>query len=300
MATSEETLLRPVLSLPTLIISIIKWLRGVFRGAPKFSLLFLLFCIVCAAFAPWITGFDPTGRPGDLQNSLAVPGWNAHFLGTDHLGRDMWTRLVYGCQTSVQVGVLAVFVSGAAGTLIAVLAGVFKGWVDGVLMQITDAFQALPFLMVAVTVVSLLGPSTTNVILVLGLLRWMSYARILRSEVFRVTETDYVRLAVVAGATKPRIIVRHVFPNLINSLVVIATLELGTVVIFESALSFLGLGVPAPGASWGTMLADSQSYIYNQWWLPVFPGVAISLLVMSANLTGDWLRDRTDPTRRQL
>ena len=253
---------------------------------------------MCAAFAPWITGFDPV--TADLRNTLAIPGWNSHFLGTDHLGRDLWTRLVYGCRTSVQVGVLAVFVSGAVGTLIAVVAGVFKGWVDGILMQITDAFQALPFLMVAVTVVALLGPSTTNVILVLGLLRWMSYARILRSEVFRVTETDYVRLAIVAGASRPRIIVRHVYPNLINSLVVIATLELGTVVIFESALSFLGLGVPAPGASWGTMLADSQSYLYNQWWLPVWPGVAISLLVMSANLTGDWLRDRTDPTRRQL
>ena len=282
----------------SLFLSIVRWLGEVFRGAPKLSLLFLVFCIVCAAFAPWITAFDPT--IADLENRLALPGWNSHFLGTDHLGRDMWTRLVYGCQTSVQVGVLAVFVSGALGTLIAVVAGVFKGWIDGLLMQITDAFQALPFLMVAVTVVALLGPSTTNVILVLGLLRWMSYARILRSEVFRVTETDYVRLAIVAGASRPRIIARHVFPNLINSLVVIATLELGTVVIFESALSFLGLGVPAPGASWGTMLADSQSYLYNQWWLPVWPGVAISLLVMSANLTGDWLRDRTDPTRRQL
>ena len=298
MATPEAALFRPGLSLPSLFFLFVRWLRQTFRGAPKLSLLFLIFCVICASFAPWITPFDPT--IGDLDNTLAIPGWNAHFLGTDHLGRDMWTRLVYGLQTSVEVGVLAVFVSGAVGTLIAVVAGVFKGWIDGVLMQITDAFQALPFLMVAVTVVALLGPSTTNVILVLGLLRWMSYARILRSEVLRVTETDYVRLAIVAGAGKGRIIVRHVYPNLINTLVVIATLELGTVVIFESALSFLGLGIPAPGASLGTMLADSQSYIYNQWWLPVWPGVAISMLVMSANLTGDWLRDRTDPTRRQL
>ena len=289
---------RPNVSLSSRILATVKWLFEALRGAPKLSLLFLVFCVICAAFAPWITPFDPT--IGDLENTLAIPGWNAHFLGTDHLGRDLWTRLVYGIQTSAKVGILAVFVSGAAGTLIAVVAGVFKGWIDGVLMQITDAFQALPFLMVAVTVLALLGPSTTNVILVLGLLRWMSYARILRSEVFRVTETDYVRLAIVAGAGKSRIISRHVFPNLINTLVVIATLELGTVVIFESALSFLGLGVPAPGASLGTMLADSQSYLYNQWWLPVWPGVGISLLVMSANLTGDWLLDRTDPTRRQL
>ena len=268
-----------------------------FRGAPKFSLFFLTLTIICAITAPLLP-FDPVR--GDLSNPLQPPAWGAHPLGTDHQGRDMVVRLIHGANISVTVGFLAVFVSGAAGTLIAVLSGVFKGWVDGILMQLTDAFMALPFLMVAVAVVSLLGPSKTNVILVLGLLRWMSYARILRSEVLSVTETDYVRLARVAGASNWRIILRHVLPNLSNTLLIISTLELGTVIIFESALSFLGLGVPRPLPSWGTMLADSQSYIYNQWWLPVLPGVAISLLVMSTNLTGDWLRERVDPTRRQL
>ncbi len=268
-----------------------------FRGAPKFSLFFLTLTIVCAIAAPLLP-FDPV--KGDLSNPLQPPTWGAHPLGTDHQGRDMVVRLIHGANISITVGFLAVFVSGAAGTLVAVVAGVFKGWVDGLLIQITDAFMALPFLMVAVTVVSLLGPSKTNVILVLGLLRWMSYARVLRSEVLSVTETDYVRLAKVAGSSNWRIILRHVLPNLSNTLLIISTLELGTVIIFESALSFLGLGVPRPLPSWGTMLADSQSYIYNQWWLPVMPGVAISLLVMSTNLTGDWLRERVDPTRRQL
>ena len=272
-------------------------LREIFRGAPKFSIFFLVLAIVCAIVAPLLP-FDPV--KGDLANALQAPTWGAHPLGTDHQGRDMIVRLIHGANISVTVGVLAVFVSGLAGTIVAVLAGVFKGWIDGVLMQFTDAFMALPFLMVAVAVVSLLGPSKTNVILVLGLLRWMSYARILRSEVLAVTENDYVRLARVAGASNFRIIVRHVIPNLLNTLLIISTLELGTVIIFESALSFLGLGVPRPLPSWGTMLADSQSFIYTQWWLPVFPGVAISLLVMSSNLTGDWLRDRVDPTRRQL
>lgn len=267
------------------------------RGAPKFSIGFLIIAIICAIIAPLLP-FDPVR--GDLSNPLQPPAWGAHPLGTDHQGRDMAVRLIHGANISVTVGFLAVFVSGAAGTLVAVLAGVFKGWVDGLLMQLTDAFMALPFLMVAVAVVSLLGPSKTNVILVLGLLRWMSYARILRSEVLLVTETDYVRLARVSGASNRRIIIRHVLPNLSNTLLIISTLELGTVIIFESALSFLGLGVPRPLPSWGTMLADSQSYIYNQWWLPVLPGVAISLLVMSTNLTGDWIRERVDPTRRQL
>ena len=272
-------------------------LAEIFRGAPKFSLFFLTLSIGCAIAAPLLP-FDPV--KGDLGNALQPPAWGAHPLGTDHQGRDMIVRLIHGANISITVGFLAVFVSGAAGTIVAVVAGVFKGWIDGFLIQITDAFMALPFLMVAVTVVSLLGPSKTNVILVLGLLRWMSYARVLRSEVLSVTETDYVRLAKVAGASNWRIILRHVLPNLANTLLIISTLELGTVIIFESALSFLGLGVPRPLPSWGTMLADSQSYIYNQWWLPVMPGIAISLLVMSTNLTGDWLRERIDPTRRQL
>ena len=267
------------------------------RGAPKLSLFFLTLTIVCAIAAPLLP-FDPVR--GDLTNPLQPPTWGAHPLGTDHQGRDMVVRLIHGANISITVGFLAVFVSGATGTIVAVVAGVFKGWIDGLLIQITDAFLALPFLMVAVAVVSLLGPSKTNVILVLGLLRWMSYARVLRSEVLSITETDYVRLAKVAGSSNWRIILRHVLPNLTNTLLIISTLELGTVIIFESALSFLGLGVPRPLPSWGTMLADSQSYIYNQWWLPVMPGVAISLLVMSTNLTGDWLRERADPTRRQL
>ena len=287
----------PVLELRWSWLSRLSNLREIFRGAPKFSIFFLVLAIVCAIVAPLLP-FDPV--KGDLANALQAPTWGAHPLGTDHQGRDMIVRLIHGANISVTVGVLAVFVSGLAGTIVAVLAGVFKGWIDGVLMQFTDAFMALPFLMVAVAVVSLLGPSKTNVILVLGLLRWMSYARILRSEVLAVTENDYVRLARVAGASNFRIIVRHVIPNLLNTLLIISTLELGTVIIFESALSFLGLGVPRPLPSWGTMLADSQSFIYTQWWLPVFPGVAISLLVMSSNLTGDWLRDRVDPTRRQL
>jgi peptide/nickel transport system permease protein len=154
--------------------------------------------------------------------------------------------------------------------------------------------------MIAVTVVSLLGPSLLNVILVIGLLRWMGYARVLRSEVLRLMEMDFVRLALVAGASRRRIIWRHILPNLTNTLLVLGTLELGVAVIAEAGLSFLGLGVPRPLPSWGTMLAESQQYFYVAWWLPVIPGVAITLLVMASNLTGDWLRDRTDPTRRQL
>lgn len=269
----------------------------VFQGAPKLSMLFLVVAVLCALFAQWLAPYDPIA--GDLSNILAPPT-SSHLLGTDELGRDILSRLIYGARISVTVGCLAVFVSGAIGTAVAVLAGVFKGRLDSTLMQITDAALSVPFLMIAVMAVSIIGPSLASVILVIGLLRWMSYARVLRSEVLVMTEMDYYRLAIVAGSSKLRIIWRHVLPNLVNSLLVLGTLELGTAVIYESTLSFLGLGVPRPMPSWGTMLIDSQIFLYTAWWLPLFPGLAIFALVMASNMMGDWLRDRTDPRRRHL
>jgi peptide/nickel transport system permease protein len=274
------------------------WLKEAFRGAPRLSLVVLTLAMICALCAPWIAPEDPI--VGNLAESLQPPGSTGHLLGTDNQGRDLLSRLIYGARISVTVGILAVFVAGGVGTLMAVLSGVYKGWMEVVLMRLTDAFLALPFLMIAVTVVSLLGPSLLNVILVIGLLRWMGYARVLRGEVLQLVEMDFVRLALVAGASRWRIIRRHILPNLLNTLLVLGTLELGVAVIAEAGLSFLGLGVPRPLPSWGTMLAESQQYFYVAWWLPVIPGIAITLLVMSSNLTGDWLRDRTDPTRRQL
>ena len=277
---------------------LVAWGRSMFRGAPLFSLSFLTLAIACALCAPLLAPYDPIET--HRAETLVSPGLGAHPLGTDHLGRDILSRLIYGARISVTVGFLAVFVSGTMGTFIAVVSGVLRGGVDTVLMRVTDAFLALPFLMVAVLVVSLLGPSLVNVVLVIGLLRWMTYARTIRSEVLRLTEMDFVRLARAAGARPRRIIVRHIAPNIVNTLLVLSTLEVGAAVITEAALSFLGLGVPRPLPSWGTMLAESQTYVFTAWWLPVFPGIAITLLVMASNLTGDWLRDRLDPTRRQL
>jgi peptide/nickel transport system permease protein len=270
----------------------------VLRGAPVLSLCFLALAIACAICAPLLAPYDPIQT--NRAQTLLAPRLSEHLLGTDHLGRDILSRLVYGARISVTVGFLAVFVSGTVGTLIAVVSGVVRGWADTVLMRLTDAFLALPFLMVAVLVVSLLGPSLVNVVLVIGLLRWMTYARTIRGEVLRLTEMDFVRLARAAGARPRRIIVQHILPNIVNTLLVLGTLEVGAAVITEASLSFLGLGVPRPLPSWGTMLAESQTYVFTAWWLPVFPGIAITLLVMASNLTGDWLRDRLDPTRRQL
>jgi len=271
---------------------------SILRGAPKFSIIYLALAIIVTLFAPLIAPYDPIKtEPG---NMLSAPSWGSHILGTDHLGRDIFTRMLYGARISMTVGLLAVFISGTVGTLIALFSGVIKGWIDVVLMRLTDGFLALPYLMVAVTIIAILGPSLVNVILVIGLLRWMTYARIVRGEVLQLMEMDYIRLARASGAGSTRIITRHIFPNIMNTLLVLATLEVGLAVIAEASLSFLGLGVPRPQPSWGTMLAESQEWVFAAWWLPVIPGIAITLLVMSFNLTGDWIRDRADPTRRQL
>jgi peptide/nickel transport system permease protein len=273
-------------------------LRNVFRGAPIFSLVFLTIALICAIFAPLIAPYSPIET--NPTNILKAPDLTNHLLGTDNQGRDILSRLIHGAQTSVMIGVLSVLLAATVGTVIGLVSGVFRGWVDRILMRFTDGFLALPYLMVALTAVSLLGSSVINVILVIGLLRWMGFARVLRGEVLKLVEMDFVRLAMAAGASKTRIMITHIFPNITNTLLVLATLEIGLAVIVEASLSFLGLGVPRPMPSWGSMLKDSQLYIYLTWWFPVIPGIAITLLVMSANLTGDWLRDRLDPTRRQL
>ncbi len=278
--------------------TLLQKLRELFRGAPKLSLGFLAIAAICALFAPFIAPYSPVST--NPTNILQAPSLSRHLLGTDNQGRDILSRLIYGAQTSVKIGVLSVLLAASVGTLIGLVSGVFRGWIDRILMRITDMFLALPYLMVALTVVAILGSSVTVVILVIGMLRWMGFARILRGEVMRLVEMDFVRLALVAGSSRSRIMFKHVFPNIINTLLVLATLELGLAVIVEASLSFLGLGVPRPMPSWGSMLRDAQQYIYLTWWFPLIPGLAITLLVMSANLAGDWLRDRFDPTRRQL
>ena len=272
--------------------------RNALRGVPKFSFFYLTVIIIVTIFAPLIAPFDPIKT--EPTNILAEPGWGAHLLGTDHLGRDILSRIIYGARISVVVGFMAVVISGVLGTMIALLSGVARGWVDTVLMRLTDGFLALPYLMVAVTVIAILGAGLWKVIFVIALLRWMTYARIIRGEVLTLMQMDYIRLARVAGSSNTRIIFRHVAPNVFNTLLVLGTLEVGLAIIAEASLSYLGLGIPRPQPSWGTMLAESQEWVFVSWWLPMVPGVAITLLVMSFNLMGDWLRDRTDPTRRQL
>ena len=243
---------------------------------------------------------------GTLAPRFRPPAWSTggtteYLLGTDHIGRDVLSRLIFGARVSMLVGFLAVLFAGFVGTVLGILAGYMGGWVDQVIMRVTDAWLALPALMFAIFLAAIVGPSELNIVIILGLVYWTRYARVVRGEVLSLKERDFVRLAIVAGCSKWTIMRRHILPNVLNTAIVLATLMLGVVIVTEAALSFLGVGVPPPKPAWGLMLADGKKGLMaGYWWLTVFPGVCIVLMVLAANLLGDWLRVKLDPQLRQL
>jgi peptide/nickel transport system permease protein len=230
-----------------------------------------------------------------------VGGTADHLLGTDHLGRDVLSRLIFGARVSIIVGFTAVIFAGVLGTTLGIISGYLGRWVDQVIMRITDAWLALPVLVFAIFLAAIVGPSVSNIIIILAAVFWTRYARIIRGEVLSIRERDFVRLAVVAGCSKWTIMRRHILPNVVNTAIVLGTLQLGVVIIAEATLSFLGVGVPPPQPAWGLMLADGKKgMMAGYWWLTVLPGSCIMLMVLSANLLGDWLRVKLDPQLRQL
>ncbi|MBI3952899.1 MAG: ABC transporter permease [Chloroflexi bacterium] len=259
--------------------------------------------VFCAIFAPLLTPYD-TSTP-DTGALRQPPFWlqggtMSHPLGADQLGRDILTRVVFGARISLLVSVIAVFVAGTAGSTIGMVAGYFGGRIDTLLMRLVDGMLALPYMLLALVIVAVLGASLGNVIFVIALVLWASYARIIRGEVLSLKEREYIALARVAGASPWRIIATHIFPNVVNTIIVLATLQMGTVILFEAALSFLGMGVPPPTPTWGGMVAEGRRFLSTAWWLSTFPGLAILVTVLAANLFGDWLRDHLDPLRQQV
>jgi peptide/nickel transport system permease protein len=257
-----------------------------------------------AIFANLLAPHNP--EIGSLTARFRPPVWQTggstkYLLGTDQLGRDVLSRLIFGARVSMVVGFTAVIFAGVVGTTLGIISGYLGGWVDQVIMRITDTWLALPALMFAIFLAAIVGPSMWNIVIILGLVYWTRYARVIRGEVLSLKEREFVRLAIVAGCSKWTIMYRHILPNVINSAVVLGTLMLGVVIITEASLSFLGVGVPPPEPAWGLMLSDGkQSLMVGRWWLSVLPGCCIMLMVLSANLLGDWLRVKLDPQLRQL
>ena len=274
------------------------------EGFPLIPSLILLSIMVVAIFAPVLAPHNP--EVGVLGDRFRPPAWQTngtadHLLGTDHLGRDVLSRLIFGARVSMVVGFTAVIVAGVIGTLLGILSGYMGRWVDQVIMRVTDTWLALPALTFAIFLAAVVGPSEMNIVIILGLVYWTRYARVIRGEVLTLKERDFVRLAVVAGCSKWTIMRKHILPNVLNSAIVLATLMLGVVIVTEAALSFLGVGVPPPKPAWGSMLADGKKgMMAGYWWLTVLPGCCIMLMVLSANLLGDWLRVKLDPQLRQL
>ncbi|HZP37488.1 MAG TPA: ABC transporter permease [Methylomirabilota bacterium] len=274
------------------------------EGFPWIATSLLGLLLFVAIFANVLAPHDP--EVGSLGERFRPPVWQQggsekFLLGSDHLGRDVLSRLIFGARVSVVVGFTAVLVAGVIGTLLGILSGYIGGWVDQVIMRITDTWLALPALTFAIFLAAVVGPSEMNIVIILGLVYWTRYARVIRSEVLSLKERDFVRLAIVAGCSKATIMRRHILPNVLNSAIVLGTLMLGVVVVTEAALSFLGVGVPPPKPAWGLMLADGKKGLMaGYWWLTVLPGCCIMLMVLSANLLGDWLRVKLDPQLRQL
>ena len=272
------------------------------RRRVSFRAVFGLTVLLCmggaAVLAPQIAPWDPARQM--LMKRLRPPMWEArglreHPLGTDHLGRDILSRILYGGRISLGVGLSAVTLSCLIGVTLGLLAGFHGGRTDALIMRVVDVFLAIPYILLAMGVVFALGPSLLNVILVMAATRWVQFARIVRADVLSIREREFVSGARARGSRSFRLLVRHVLPNALTPIIVVATLELAFMIIYESALSFLGLGVQPPTPTWGWMLSDGRNYVATAWWLATFPGLAIMLTVLAVNLLGDWLRDTLDP-----
>jgi peptide/nickel transport system permease protein len=262
---------------------------------------FVLVLAIIAIAAPWLSPHDPTRQ--SLRGRLAAPtlegaDGRAHVLGTDHLGRDVLSRVIWGSRVSLLVGFAAVVVGGIIGATLGILAGYRGGWLDSAIMTLADAQLAFPFILLAIGIIAVLGPSFPTLILVIGLSGWMSYARVLRSQVLVLRSREFVDAIHALGGSAGRIVARHILPNVLSSLVVIATLELARSIVLEATLSFLGLGVQPPTPSWGGMVQEGREYLDSAWWISTYPGLVLMLTSLVVSRTGDWLRDLLDPTLR--
>jgi peptide/nickel transport system permease protein len=273
------------------------------RWPPSFPLAIVSILIVCALGAPVLAPRSPVeGSLGErLIPPMGMEGWKAeHPLGTDRHGRDVLSRLVYGARISLSVSVVGILLTGTLGSLIGLVAGFYGGWTEAVLMRLVDVSLSLPGILIAVLLSVAFEPSFTNVIIVVIFLLWPSYARLTRGETLGLKQQDFVALARTAGCSNGTIMFRHIVPNLIPSILVLATLHVGYVIVLEAALSFLGVGIPPPTPSWGVMVADGRGLIERAWWVSILPGIAILVTVLSLNMLGDWVRDRLDPKLRQV
>ena len=296
MATGELLRVEPV-------VRPVRWRLAALRRAPVVPLGIIIILVLTALMAHVLTPYSPVNI--SLPDRLRPPFWEqggslAHPLGTDPMGRDLLTRLIYGARISLLVGFLGLLVGGGVGAALGLIAGYAGGRLDAFLMRVTDTTLSFPIILFAILLVVILGSSLLTVVFAVALVLWARFARVIRGEVLSIRERDFVAQARIAGSSSVRIMRVHLFPNVLNTLVVLLSLQIGWVIIVEASLSFLGAGVPPPTPTWGSMIAEGRDYIASAWWVSFFPGLAILVTVLAFNLFGDWLRDALDPTMRQL
>jgi len=273
------------------------------RRWPVVSISIIVVFVLVALLAPLLSPADPYEQ--SLRLRFRPPVWDergswANPLGTDRLGRDMLSRILWGSRVSLAAGVVTVLIASAFGAAVGLVAGYYGGRVDATLMRVTDATLAFPVILLALILAVTVGPSFTNVVIAIAVILWARYARVIRGQVLTLMQLDFIAQARIAGAGAWRVITRHLLPNTLNTLVVLVTLQIGYVIIVEASLSFLGAGIPPPTPAWGSMIAEGRDVITIAWWVSFFPGLVILLVVLAFNLLGDWLRDTLDPKLRQL
>lgn len=256
--------------------------------------------VLLALFGALIVPHDPVD--GNLRARFMPPGFTdnsgIYWLGSDQLGRDIFSRIIVGSSVSVLVGVVSVLIAGTIGVIVGLMAGFFGGWVDNVLMRLADGLLSIPFIILVVAVSGVLSPGLGTLMLILGLTGWVTYARVIRGEVLKAREMEYIVAAYAIGQSRFKVMFIHILPNVISTAIVLAASQVGVTILAESSLSFLGLGVKSPTVTWGLMLADGRQYINSAWWMTTFPGIAITVTVLGVTFLGDWLRDVLDPNVR--
>jgi peptide/nickel transport system permease protein len=281
----------------------IQRIAAIIKEAPTLPLMILMGMIFLAVFADWVSPHSPIR--GAIGKSLLPPVWmdggnSSHLLGTDRFGRDILSRLIYGARVSMSVAFLSISITASFGTVVGLISGYYGGRIDTFMMRIADLFLSIPGILIALLLAVIFGPSYTNVIIIVLVILWPRFARQVRGETLSIKEMDFVVLARAMGSSSFNIMRNHIFPNVIPSLLVLSTFEVGFVVILEATLAFLGVGIPPPNPSWGIMISEGRNYLETAWWMSLFPGIGIGLTVFSLNMAGDWVRDKLDPKLRQI
>lgn len=278
---------------------IVYWLKLLLKSKTgTLGLIIVLLVVLTAPLASVLAPHDPGYM--DASNMLAPPAWSEggsmeHILGTDNLGRDILSRIIYGTQVSLLVGITSVVIAGIIGAIMGLISGYYGGFIDTVVMRLVDAFLAIPGILITLVILSIVGPGLWTLIIVLGVTNWVGYARIVRGEVLSVKEREYVKAAQSIGVSDAKIMMKHLLPNVASSFIVVSTLSVASTIIAEASLSFLGMGIQPPTVSWGIMLNSGKDYLAESWWVATFPGLAITFTTLGIIFLGDWLRDVLDP-----